>query len=174
MDTETDDLIRQVITENFQDSTVIILANRFRLIVRMDKILVMDHGRVVEYDTPLALLENPKSKFSLMVSQNGDVDLARLREIAQNSADRSSLKSFDRSQSSSRSQDIHGNFPRTLAELFVRPDTHSLSNRSISSNSSISSDQKNSSFNASDVELQELKKQTSSSESLLKEHRNEI
>lgn len=169
MDTETDDLIRQVITENFQESTVIILANRFRLIVKMDKILVMDHGRVVEYDTPLALLENPKSKFSLMVSQTGDVDLARLREIAQNNVDRSSLKSFERSQSSVRSQETHASLPRSLAELFVRPEIRSPS---MSSNSSNTSDQPIcSSFYSCEVELQDLTQQpTSSNEALLGDH----
>ena len=48
----------------------------------MDRILVMDHGKVVEFDTPLALLDNPKSKFSLMISQTGDVDPTRLRQLA--------------------------------------------------------------------------------------------
>lgn len=168
VDTETDDLIRQVISENFQESTVIVLANRFRLIVKMDKILVMDHGRVVEYDTPLNLLENPKSKFSLMISQTGDIDLARLLEIARNTADRLSLKSLDRSQSSSRSHDTHSSLPRSLAELFVRPDIRSPS---MSSTSSMNSDQHNSNSSYScEVELHDLNKQpTSSTEPLNQE-----
>jgi hypothetical protein len=133
----------------------------------------MDHGRVVEYDTPIALLENPKSKFSLMVSQNGDVDLTRLREIAQNSADRSSLKSLDRSQSSSRSHDTtHGSLPRSLVDLFVRPEIRSPS---MSSNSSMTSDHQNrGNFHSSDVELQDLNKQpTSSNDALLGDQEKE-
>ena len=44
--------------------------------------MVMKHGEIVEFDTPLALLDNPKSKFSLMLSQTGDVDPVALRQLA--------------------------------------------------------------------------------------------
>ena len=48
--------------------------------------MVMKHGEIVEFDTPLALLDNPKSKFSLMLSQTGDVDPVSLRKLAQKKA----------------------------------------------------------------------------------------
>ncbi|KAJ3000995.1 Multidrug resistance-associated protein 4 [Globomyces sp. JEL0801] len=69
VDRDTERLIQQVMTENFADCTVIVLATRFRVIVQMDRVMVMKHGQIVEFDTPLALLDNPKSKFSLMLSQ---------------------------------------------------------------------------------------------------------
>lgn len=84
--------------ENFQDSTVIILATRFSMIVQCDRVIVMNHGRVVEFDTPLGLLDDPKSKFSLMLAQNGDVDPVKLRALAKSRAD--SIKRTDTSRSS--------------------------------------------------------------------------
>ncbi|EGF83598.1 hypothetical protein BATDEDRAFT_8420, partial [Batrachochytrium dendrobatidis JAM81] len=87
VDKETELLLQSVIRENFSDCTVIVLASRFRVIVQMDRVMVMHHGKVVEFDTPLVLMDNPKSKFSLMLSQTGDVDPEKLRALAQAKAD---------------------------------------------------------------------------------------
>lgn len=73
--------------ENFEHATVIILATRFRIIVQCDRVIVMNHGKVVEFDTPLGLLNDPKSKFSLMLAQTGDIDPVKLRQLAQSRAD---------------------------------------------------------------------------------------
>ncbi|KAJ3112113.1 Multidrug resistance-associated protein 5 [Physocladia obscura] len=81
-DSETDTLIQTTISENFADATVIILASRFRMIAETDRIMVMKDGKIVEFDTPLALLDNAKSKFSLMLNQAPDLDQDRLRRIA--------------------------------------------------------------------------------------------
>eukprot|EP00842_Homolaphlyctis_polyrhiza_P000575 jgi/Hompol1/1518/HPOL_000924-RA len=87
VDKETELLLLSVIHENFANCTVIVLASRFRVIVQMDKVMVMSHGRAVEFDTPLALMDDPKSKFSLMLAQNGDLDPEKLRALAQAKAD---------------------------------------------------------------------------------------
>ncbi|KAI9350735.1 P-loop containing nucleoside triphosphate hydrolase protein [Obelidium mucronatum] len=81
-DNETDTLIQSTISENFVDSTVIILASRFRMIAETDRIMVMKDGKIVEFDTPLALLDNPKSKFRLMLNQATDLDQGKLRRAA--------------------------------------------------------------------------------------------
>ncbi|KAI8840915.1 hypothetical protein BC829DRAFT_446831 [Chytridium lagenaria] len=86
-DNDTDTLIQSTIHENFADATVIVLASRFRMITQADRIIVMDGGRIVESDTPLALLDNPRSKLSLMVSQTGDIDIAKLRQLAHTRAE---------------------------------------------------------------------------------------
>jgi ABC-type proline/glycine betaine transport system ATPase subunit len=52
------------------------------MIAQTDRIMVMEGGRIVEFDTPLTLLENPRSKLSLMVSQTGDIDQRKLLQIA--------------------------------------------------------------------------------------------
>ncbi|KAJ8327311.1 hypothetical protein, variant [Batrachochytrium dendrobatidis JEL423] len=92
VDKETELLLQSVIRENFSDCTVIVLASRFRVIVQMDRVMVMHHGKVVEFDTPLVLMDNPKSKFSLMLSQTGDVDPEKLRALAQAKADAKSSR----------------------------------------------------------------------------------
>ncbi|KAJ3214108.1 hypothetical protein HDU67_002064 [Dinochytrium kinnereticum] len=91
-DNDTDALIQSTIHDNFEDATVIVLASRFRMITQADRIIVMDGGRIVESDTPLALLDNPRSKLSLMVSQTGDVDIAKLRQLAHNRAEAKAAK----------------------------------------------------------------------------------
>ena len=49
--------------------TVITIAHRVQTIVDSDRVLVMDHGRMMEFDTPARLLENPQSIFARLVRQ---------------------------------------------------------------------------------------------------------
>ena len=90
------------------ESTVIILASRFRMISQADKIIVMEDGRIVEFDTPLSLLDNPRSKLSLMISQTGDIDPAFLRQMVTTKSKSKSLKSI-KNQSDSRNAANHPN-----------------------------------------------------------------
>lgn len=60
-DHETDHMINKVIEENFQDCTIIIIAHKFSAIEKCDKILVLNQGEIVEYDTVKKLLQNPSS-----------------------------------------------------------------------------------------------------------------
>ncbi|ETK95636.1 hypothetical protein L915_01458 [Phytophthora nicotianae] len=59
VDQESDKLIQQTMKESFGggDSTVLCIAHRIETIMDSDKILVLDAGKVVEYDTPSALLQ---------------------------------------------------------------------------------------------------------------------
>ena len=45
---------------------MLIIAHRLSTIMASDKILVMKAGKVLEYDTPANLLDNPNSEFSGM------------------------------------------------------------------------------------------------------------
>ena len=45
------------------ESTVITVAHRIKTIIHYDKIIVMDNGKVVEFDTPERLLQNKNSLF---------------------------------------------------------------------------------------------------------------
>lgn len=47
-----------------------------------DKIIVMDYGRLVEYDHPHVLLEDRNSYFSKLVSETGSTMAEQLREIS--------------------------------------------------------------------------------------------
>ena len=41
-----------MITKDFKDRTVITIAHKIKTIMGSDKILVIDNGKIVEYDSP--------------------------------------------------------------------------------------------------------------------------
>jgi ATP-binding cassette, subfamily C (CFTR/MRP), member 1 len=71
VDFETDSLIQQTIRQEFKNTTVLTIAHRIHTIMDYDKILVLDQGRVAEFDKPDVLLANTKSIFHSMTSQSG-------------------------------------------------------------------------------------------------------
>lgn len=48
-----------------------------------DKIIVMDYGRIVEYDHPHVLLEDRDSYFSKLVAETGSTMAQQLKEISE-------------------------------------------------------------------------------------------
>lgn len=52
VDYKTDSRIQQTIATEFQNCTILCIAHRLKTIVGYDKILVMDKGSMLEYDTP--------------------------------------------------------------------------------------------------------------------------
>ena len=71
MDLETDDLIQATIRKEFSSCTVLTIAHRLKTILDYDKILVLDAGRVAEFDSPQNLLEQTSSVFYSMCRDNG-------------------------------------------------------------------------------------------------------
>ena len=63
VDLETDALLQNTIRREFAHATIVTIAHRLNTILDYDKILVLDQGRVAEYDTPGTLLENNKGVF---------------------------------------------------------------------------------------------------------------
>ena len=55
VDFETDRLIQEVIRSKFKDCTVLTIAHRLKTVIDYDKILVLDQGQVVEFDSPSVL-----------------------------------------------------------------------------------------------------------------------
>ncbi|KAG8779851.1 hypothetical protein FRC12_023787 [Ceratobasidium sp. 428] len=53
VDYMTDELISQTIRKEFADSTIITIAHRLRTIVDYDKVMILDQGRIAEYDGAL-------------------------------------------------------------------------------------------------------------------------
>ncbi|KAF9182238.1 hypothetical protein BGZ51_004856 [Haplosporangium sp. Z 767] len=75
VDFATDRLIQSAIQQEFENSTVICIAHRLNTIILYDKVLVLDHGAVLEYDTPANLLENKSSHFREMCERSGELDV---------------------------------------------------------------------------------------------------
>ncbi|XP_067675074.1 multidrug resistance-associated protein 1-like [Haliotis asinina] len=71
VDMETDDLIQQTIRSEFKECTVLTIAHRLNTVMDYDRILVLDNGRVCEFDTPSILLRQPDSIFYNMAKTAG-------------------------------------------------------------------------------------------------------
>lgn len=69
IDLETDRLIQSSIRETCANVTVITIAHRIQTIVDSDRVIVMDNGRIIEFDTPKNLIENHQSIFARLVRQ---------------------------------------------------------------------------------------------------------
>uniref|UniRef100_A0A4W3IBQ5 Multidrug resistance-associated protein 4 n=1 Tax=Callorhinchus milii TaxID=7868 RepID=A0A4W3IBQ5_CALMI len=82
VDPRTDELIQKTIRERFEQCTVLTIAHRLNTIIDSDRILVLDAGRVTEYDEPYLLLKNNNGQFSKMVQHLGKAEMASLFEIA--------------------------------------------------------------------------------------------
>ena len=58
MDVETDELLQATLRSSvFENRTIITIAHRINTILDSDRIVVLDHGRVAEFDSPAALIE---------------------------------------------------------------------------------------------------------------------
>ncbi|KNE72733.1 hypothetical protein AMAG_17064 [Allomyces macrogynus ATCC 38327] len=69
VDHATDELVQRSIRTTFRDSTVFTIAHRIRTFLDYDRALVLDQGRVVEFDTPSALLGRPDSLFFFQLAK---------------------------------------------------------------------------------------------------------
>jgi len=70
VDNETDVLLQEAVVNNFQNSTIIAVAHRLDTVIEYDKILVLSGGNVLEFDTPMNLIEKG-DHFARMVRDTG-------------------------------------------------------------------------------------------------------
>lgn len=56
IDLETDDLIQMTIRTQFEDCTVLTIAHRLNTIMDYTRVLVLDKGKIAEFDTPTGLI----------------------------------------------------------------------------------------------------------------------
>ncbi|XP_054643011.1 ATP-binding cassette sub-family C member 4-like isoform X2 [Dunckerocampus dactyliophorus] len=82
VDPRTDSLIQQTIRDKFQECTVLTIAHRLNTIIDCDRILVLDAGKIQEYDEPYMLLQNKEGLFYQMVQQTGRAEAASLLHAA--------------------------------------------------------------------------------------------
>ncbi|KAJ0094666.1 hypothetical protein Patl1_16860 [Pistacia atlantica] len=69
IDTATDNVIQETIREETSRCTVITVAHRIPTVIDNDLVLVLDEGKVAEYDSPAKLLESNSSSFSKLVGE---------------------------------------------------------------------------------------------------------
>ncbi|CAB4400795.1 unnamed protein product [Rhizophagus irregularis] len=80
VDVETDFQIQNTIRNEFNWATLLCIAHRLRTIIDYDRVLVLDEGNVVEFDTPYNLLQNPNSLFYKLCEQSNEFDY--LKDLA--------------------------------------------------------------------------------------------
>ncbi|GLU06158.1 hypothetical protein SLE2022_232120 [Rubroshorea leprosula] len=69
IDTATDNVIQETIREETSGCTVITVAHRIPTVIDNDLVLVLDEGKVIEYDRPGKLLQDNSSSFSKLVAE---------------------------------------------------------------------------------------------------------
>lgn len=74
IDYKSDAMIQRTIRDEFSSSSILTIAHRLRSIIDYDKILVMDAGKVVEYDDPYVLIADKSTLFHSMCENSGEMD----------------------------------------------------------------------------------------------------
>ncbi|XP_067103329.1 ATP-binding cassette sub-family C member 5 isoform X3 [Osmerus mordax] len=67
IDTETDRLIQETIRESFVGCTTLVIAHRLNTVLSCKRVMVLDHGQILEFDSPSALLADENSRFRAMI-----------------------------------------------------------------------------------------------------------
>lgn len=94
LDTASDQQIQRTIRKEMAPgATILVIAHRLRTIIDFDKILVLDKGNVLEYDSPLTLLRDEKSSFRELCARSGELDM--LQEMAETAAEEKEKKQAD-------------------------------------------------------------------------------
>ena len=64
--------IQRTIREELKNAIVITIAHRLKTVMDYDRILVLDEGRVVEFDTPWVLIQTQNGAFREMCRNSAD------------------------------------------------------------------------------------------------------
>lgn len=89
IDFATDAKIQATIREEFNDSLLLTVAHRLRTVIDYDRLIVLDKGELVEFDTPLNLIEKEDGIFRNMCLKSGT--FAELEAAAKAKAERDAL-----------------------------------------------------------------------------------
>jgi ABC-type multidrug transport system fused ATPase/permease subunit len=66
VDNDTDALVQKMIREQFNENTLLTIAHRLHTVIDSDRILVLENGRVAEFDKPDVLISKPEGLFATM------------------------------------------------------------------------------------------------------------
>uniref|UniRef100_A0A8D3AL38 ATP-binding cassette sub-family C member 5 n=1 Tax=Scophthalmus maximus TaxID=52904 RepID=A0A8D3AL38_SCOMX len=67
IDTETDRLIQETIRREFGSCTTLIIAHRLNTVMSCSRVMVLENGQILEFDSPSALLADENSRFRAMI-----------------------------------------------------------------------------------------------------------
>ena len=82
VDFRTDALIQEAIRTHFSECTVLTIAHRMETVIDSDRILVIDKGRVIDYESPSLMLENENSYLSQLLSHLDIFSQMKLRDLS--------------------------------------------------------------------------------------------
>lgn len=71
IDIETDELIQKTIRSEFAECTVLTIAHRLNTIIDSNKVIVLDQGKIAEFESPEILLKDESSIFYGMAKKAG-------------------------------------------------------------------------------------------------------
>ncbi|KIJ55549.1 hypothetical protein M422DRAFT_199806 [Sphaerobolus stellatus SS14] len=72
IDLDTDKAVQEILRgPQFANTTILTIAHRLNTIIGSDRVLVLSDGKVAEFDTPKALIENPDSIFASLAREAG-------------------------------------------------------------------------------------------------------
>ncbi|KAG8843875.1 hypothetical protein FRB96_003699 [Tulasnella sp. 330] len=74
IDFAADSAVQKTIREEFTNALLITIAHRIRTIIDYDRLIVMDQGRIVEFDTPYNLIQKEGGVFRGMCLKSGQFD----------------------------------------------------------------------------------------------------
>jgi len=72
--------IEQIIHTVFKNKTLLIISNKFRHAVKADRVMVMENGKIVEFDTPQNLYITPNSYLYRLFDQVNDPEVLEFKE----------------------------------------------------------------------------------------------
>lgn len=71
VDVQTDKIIQETIRSEFKDKTILTIAHRLDTIMDSDRVLVLERGKVKEFDSPEVLLKDTEGVFYSLCKEGG-------------------------------------------------------------------------------------------------------
>lgn len=113
LDAQTDSLIQQTIKENFTELTMLTIAHRLNTIIECDRVMVMDAGKILEFDEPYKLLQKPDGSFKALIDQTGAGSAQKLAEIAEKAHNERIASGYKFPED----YEVQGHAPLTMLEI---------------------------------------------------------